>query len=194
MMTFPVDAFDVMRQLYAKFPVLVQGDEDQRRVLIRICAEQIAYVLGARWGNKKRAGLGDAFRSKDSIAYLEDDGTCSVWDTQHGVTRALIVRAGSEPNYPHLPVSDATFMTVQPTDHLGLDQPVPDPGPSVPNPGTPDIGARLTAIDRELQLIRLSLAKLHEKPAPVMPAPVIVFPEYTGKLFGYTITLRPKGL
>ena len=181
-MTFPIKAEAIVRALYTG---VNPQDDEARRIAIQRVGEQLAFSLGPRWGNKKRAGLSDAFRSPDSIAYQEDDDTISVWDIQAS-SGLILVHEGKEADYPHLSPSEATFMVCAPVNHLGLSESVPAPGPTPPNPGTPKIGARLKAIETELQLIRISLAKLHEK---LVDCPN--FPNYTGRIFGYGVTLRP---
>jgi hypothetical protein len=117
-MLLPKEALRACDELYERNPTLAHGDDNQRRRLTRMIAEQIAFVLGDRWGCKKRAGLGDDWQSKDAIAFLEDDGTVSVWDWQSGATRRRVVNEGDPPTYPRLPQDEATFMPVLQTNHL----------------------------------------------------------------------------
>jgi hypothetical protein len=94
--------------------------------------EQFVALWGDRWGGKVRTGLDPArYASKDGIAYLEDDDTVSVWDWQRGQPREIILKPESEPNYPHLPKSEATFIKREAVDHLNLveDREEPDPDP-----------------------------------------------------------------
>lgn len=183
-MQFPAIAVVLMQQVYLKFPDLPHGDDNARRLLIRRCGEQLVYVLGPRWGNKKRAGVGDEFRSKDAIAYLEDDGTCSIWDTQNGATRQLSVRAGSEPHFPHVPISEATFMALSPVDHLGTASPVEPPVPPV------------DTLAERVKTLEQSHAELHAK-VDILKASAVhkplkdQLPRYVAKvrIFGYTITV-----
>jgi hypothetical protein len=191
---FPAEAVDLMRRIYERLPHLPSGDEDARRVLIRVCGEQLCYSLGPRWGNKKRAGLSDAFRSKDAMAYLEDDGTCSVWDTQNGWTRELIVKADSPPDYPSLPTSEATFIPVEPINHLAV--PVPQP---VPLPPDRSLEMRVEALElaqgallAHVNALRLEVVALAQ--ALVTLKGEVVYkplPRYVGVLsvFGYKKTI-----
>jgi hypothetical protein len=193
MTQFPAVAVDRMRRIYALFPTLPAGDDEARRLLIRRCGEQIVYALGPRWGNKKRAGVSDLFRSKDAIAYMEDDGTCSVWDTQNGSTRALSVQAGSAPNYPHLPTNEATFMSLSPVDYLGNREPVPIQTPVPP----PSLEPRVVVLEQLLAITQQHLgvltAAVHVLEANTVHKPL---PQYIGqiRLFGYGITVvsRPE--
>lgn len=136
-MQFPTGGRAIMEKFYELHPELVKGDDNSRRALIKLVGEQFAFSFGPRWGNKKRAGLGDDFRSADSIAYKEDDGSVSVWDTQSGSDFSLLAKDGSEADYPHLPASDAAFMDCNPTDHLNLVIPTTPIPPDQGNPGVP---------------------------------------------------------
>ena len=174
-MTWP----DRVQQIVNQLALGVEHDapDEQRRAITQKIAEQCRFELGPNWG-WKRADPGrplstDVFCTKEPFIGWD-------WSIPSGIA-----------SFPSsIDLTGQVFVTVQPVNHLDI----PDTVPTRPTPGTPDLEARLKAIEAELALVRLSLAKLHETPAPVMPAPVIVFPEYTGKLFGYTITLRPKGL
>lgn len=131
---FPPQGVRIIDALAAQHADLAWGDDTQRRALVKMIGEQMAFELGPRWGNKKRTGLGDEYRSKDSIGYFEDDGTCSVWDWQDGGTRTRKISEGDAPTYSHLPAKEATCMAVEPRNHLGA---APSPGPVAPTPSTP---------------------------------------------------------
>ena len=128
-MTFPPRGIEIIQALYTANP----QNDDERRIHIQRVGEQMCFEWGPQWGNKKRAGLSDAFRSPDSIAFLEADGTVSVWDIQSS-SGQILVGAGQEPHHGHIPPGEATFMPCQPVNHLGA---VPNPGPVEPDPGTP---------------------------------------------------------
>jgi len=118
-MRFPQQAVRACDEMYERNTSLAHSDsDDDRRRLTRLIAEQIAFVLGDRWGCKKRTGLGDEWQSKDAIAYREDDGTVSVWDWQSGSSRRRAVNADDEPSNPRLPPADAAFMPVAAKNHL----------------------------------------------------------------------------
>lgn len=197
-MRFPAQAVQLMTRMYAMFPDLVHGDEAERRTLIKFCGEQLAFTLDPRWGNKVRAGAPLTLRSKDAIAFLEDDGTCSVWDTQDGTTRALRVVADSEPDYPHLPVLEATFVPCDPIDHLLLPAPTPPPAPRPrPDPGPdedpdPELPQRLKALEETVaqlaQTVRLLGWEMERRFGLVVEKPL---PRYVGsvRLFGYRLTI-----
>lgn len=123
-MIFPPKGIDAIRELYHANP----QDEEARKRDIKLVGEQMCFDLGNRWGNKKRTGLDDTFRSADSIAYLEDDSTVSVWDIQRS-DGVIIVNAGDPPTFPNLSPAEATFMECDPVDHVGGDNgepPLPD--------------------------------------------------------------------
>jgi hypothetical protein len=113
-MLFPQEGIEAIRALYKASP----QDEPARKRDIQLVGEQMCFDLGNRWGNKKRTGTDDSFRSADSIAYLEPDNSVSVWDIQSS-SGVILVSAGSPPTYPNLPPSEASFMPCIPVDHMG---------------------------------------------------------------------------
>lgn len=128
---FPAKAMEAVNALYAG---VNPQDDDARKVAIKRTCEQLAADLGPRWGGKKRAGLPDDYRSPDSLAFSEEDGSVSVWDIQAS-SGAILVHAGKAPDYPRLPPSEAAFMPCEPRNHMGA----PGPGTSPPSPGTPPV-------------------------------------------------------
>ncbi len=126
---FPAKAMDAVNALYAG--VNPQDDGARRVAIVRTC-EQLSADLGPRWGGKKRAGLPDDFRSPDSLAFHEEDGSVSVWDVQAS-SGAILVHAGKTPDYPRLPASEAAFMGCEPKNHMGAPTP-PPPLPGIPPP------------------------------------------------------------
>jgi hypothetical protein len=127
---FPTGGRSVVEQMCAKFPELHVNDDAKQRDLITKIQEQFVYQYGASWGGKKRTGLSDADKSKDSMAYLEPTGACSTWDVFQGNTEAtILVQDGQPPNFPDMPPEEATFMVVTAHDWLGTTpatQPPPD--------------------------------------------------------------------
>jgi hypothetical protein len=175
-MNYPQRLVEIIDTFYASHPHLAKGSDAQRRDLMRMIHEQYEHELPpaqrGRWGNKQRAGLSDVDRSKDGSAYLEDDGTLSVWDVQNGATRERAVNAGDPPSHPHLPAGEATFIRVEPVHHFGT----PTPEPPAPPPPSVDLGpilARLDAIERINGRLDRDLHAIHEQidqlPPPVMP-------------------------
>ena len=143
-MTFPARAVDIVLALYLG---VNPQDDAARRVAIQRTCEQVVFELGTQWGNKKRAGLGDEFRSPDSIAYLEPSGAVSVWDVQSS-SGAILVSAGKPPDHPHLPPSEAAFMPCAPVNHLStLAPPIDNLPPPIDNPPHVDLSRLETKID-----------------------------------------------
>jgi hypothetical protein len=140
-MTFPQRGMDIIDALYRGVD---PQDDDARRVAIQRVGEQMSFDLGPEWGNKKRTGLSDDFRSADSVAFQEADLTVSVWDIQAS-SGAILVAAGKPPDYPHLPSDEAEFIQCAPINHLGG----PDPDPA-PVPDDPELSARVSVLEREL--------------------------------------------
>jgi hypothetical protein len=151
---FPARGVEIVNELYAG---VNPQDDNARRVSIHRTCAQMVHDIGPKWGNKKRAGLSDDFRSPDSIAYLEDDGAVSVWDIQAS-SGQILVHAGKPPDYPRLSPSEAAFMPCTPANYLNpappppvvVHPPVPGPGPVVPTPGTPDLSNLSSKIDMVL--------------------------------------------
>lgn len=138
---FPSGGRAVVDAMCAKFPELFVNEDDKQRVLIERIGEQFTHTYGPQWGNKKRAGLSDAFRSKDSIAVKEPDGSISVWDVFQGSSPVVIlVQDGTPPDHPKLSTDEATFMACQPFDHLGM-------GGGSTEPPSSDLEARVEALE-----------------------------------------------
>ena len=154
---FPSKAMDAVNALYAG---VNPQDDEARKVAIRRTCEQLSADLGPRWGGKKRAGLPDDYRSPDSLAYQEDDGTVSVWDIQAS-SGAILVHAGKTPDYPRLPPTEAAFMACVPTNHMGVPAPLPQPPPVVVvPPSTPPID--LSNLEGKIDTLAAALAA-HEQ-------------------------------
>ena len=202
---FPNGGRAIIEQLAAKFPDLFVNDDAKQRQLTMKIGEQFAFAFGPKWGNKKRTGLGDEFRSKDSVAVQEPDGTTSVWD-MFSSGMAILVNDGDLPEVPshaNLPPSEATFMPCQPVDHLFNGSPNPNPNPNPdphPNVTKVDLGpvlAKLDAQAAEIAALRGMVQQLLDKPAPEITVPPIVFPVYEGDvaikpLATGRATLHPK--
>lgn len=134
---FPQRGVEIIQALYLANP---QNDDERRVAIVKVC-EQMKHDLGDQWGNKKRAGLSDAFLSPDSIAFLEADLSVSVWDVQAS-SGQILVHAGKLADHPRLPASEATFMPCRAVNHMGSTPP-PDPDP-VPDP---EFERRLTVLE-----------------------------------------------
>jgi hypothetical protein len=205
-MNYPQRLVEIIDTFYATHPHLAKGSDAQRRDVMRMIHEQYEHELPpaqrGRWGNKKRAGLSDVDRSKDGSAYLEDDGTVSVWDVQNGTTRERAVNAGDPPSHPHLPAGEATFIRVEPVNHFGTTTPPLEPV----DPDDDAVLARLVQLDREwrkanadaLALISDLQRKLNAQVTPSLQpmidrlAALEARPQHTravGQIFGRRFTL-----
>jgi hypothetical protein len=136
-MELPTRALEIIDDLWATHLDLARGDDDQRRALTKIMAEQICFELGPRWGCKKASETRP--QSKDAIAFNGPEGLCC-WDWQQGTSR--------EPRRPPFFWSAAelirtnggksqVFIPVSPVNHLGA-SPVP-PLPPAPKPPAPPV-------------------------------------------------------
>jgi hypothetical protein len=112
----------VVQALYERNVPLSEGDDDQRRALMTLIGEQLAYDLGPSYGCKD--GGGGRPRSKDAIGYLAPDGTVYAADCFNGATRKPAVPDHFEES------AGQHFESMQPIDHLGAGKgtaPEPDP-------------------------------------------------------------------
>lgn len=153
---FPAKAMEAVNALYAGTN---PQDDEARKVAIKKTCEQLAADLGPRWGGKKRTGLPDDYRSPDSLAFHEEDGSVSVWDIQAS-SGAILVHAGKTPDYPRLPAAEATFMSCEPRNWMGGNLPSPGappvPGPSpVPPPVPPPPPIDLSQVATKEDVARL---------------------------------------
>ena len=194
---FPNGGRAIIEQLAAKFPELFVNDDEKQRQLTTKIGEQFAHSYGPQWGNKKRAGLGDEFRSKDSIAVREPDGTTSVWD-MFSSGMAILVNDGELPKpgtHANLPASEATFMPCQPVDHLGNGS---TGGNGIPTPvDLRPVLAKLDAQSAEIAALRGMIQQLIDRPVPTITVPPVTFPSYEGDvairpLATGRVTLHPK--
>lgn len=174
--TFPEAGMRAINGLYAG---VNPQDDDARRVAIQRVCEQMQFDLGEQWGNKKRAGLPDTFRSPDSIAWQEAEGQpVSVWDVQAS-SGQILVFAGKPADHPNLPVDEAAFMDCTATNHLGTTPP-PDPEPE---PGDDhdaiwaaieQTQAVLTALIARVDQLEQALANVLQRTSALEARPVVV--------------------
>src|SRR6201988_1390260 len=96
------------------------------------------------------------------------------------------------------PIDMSRFMA--PVEPAGAG-PSPDPDPEPPTPAPPavDLSAvlsRLDALARQIADLRADVAEVREQVITIGSHPVVLppmlFPEYSGKVLGQTITLRPR--
>jgi hypothetical protein len=153
---FPTGGREIVERMTRQYPELFVNDDDLQRKLTQRIGEQFALVYGPKWGNKKRAGLSDEHRSKDSLAVQEDDGTTSVWDMfSSGLD--ILVHDGDQPipgTHANLPPSEATFMPCEPRNWL-------DDSPGEPPPAS-DLEDRLEALEAQAQIL-VTVVKIQEE-------------------------------
>ena len=106
---------EIIRLMYERHRDLAHGDDDARRTLTRMIAEQIAYEFGPRWGTKAQSPSHPP--SKDAIAFQTPDGQLFAWDWQNGATREPF----DEP-IRHT-ITGQHFIAVTPKNHLGAPPP-----------------------------------------------------------------------
>jgi hypothetical protein len=151
-----VDA--IAQALYDRNKPLAHGNDDQRRALTKMVAEQVTCELGPRWGWKSSTPSNPP--SKDAIARHAGDphsGPLDGWDLFDGSSRKPI-RGGiyhdlSKPKRQH-------FIPVSKVDHLAVGcltpTPPPDPDPE-PEPPPPTDPTALLAILAEVKAINAKL-------------------------------------
>jgi len=166
----------LIAQFAEKFPI-PSTDEGCREWTGKL-AQQFCFSFGALWGHK-RADPGRPL-STDVIAY-RDATTFIGYDILYNAGLPE-VRLLTNPD--PIDLTGQTFIAVPPVNHLG----------TIPIEELPLPVCQFRPLDIQPLLDRLvaleaKIDHLYNKP---IPAPVVNFPEYTGKL-GFTITLRPKG-
>jgi hypothetical protein len=190
-MEFPPRATEVLQALHAKHRDLANGDDDTRRALMRIIAQQLAFELGSHYGVKS-AGVGRP-QGPSTIAYESPDGFGG-WRVIDGDGSATGVVNGPIPHPPFQSFAGQVFIPVPPTDHLGVRPPIPDlppitvPTPPERPPAVPSeavdpsaILAALARVDASLTALEARLADLDAREPPT----------YRGSLFGITVVLHP---
>lgn len=100
-----------IKMLAAKYPGLLNGNEDERRQLMGIIAAQAAWCCGPSWG-WKRADNGRPL-SKDAIAQQQPDGKLYAWDCFTGAIPRQF--AGHEA----IDITGQVFVPVEPKNDLG---------------------------------------------------------------------------
>ena len=127
--SFPRGGRAIIERMTRKFPDLFVNNDEVQRKLTQKVGEQFRFTFGDRWGNKKRQGLADTFRSKDSIAVKEDDGTISVWDMfSSGLD--ILPNDGdlaAEGTHRNLSPNEHAFMEVDPINWLNDERPPSKP-------------------------------------------------------------------
>ena len=132
---------------------LASGDDNARRALTLLIAQQAAHDLGMQWGTKS-AGNGRP-ASKDAIAFQAPDGRLYSWDWQNGDTRNVSSGRDLED------ITGQVFLPVTPQDHL---RGVPATGgPVAPPPAVepaPDLLGAIRALAEEIRQLRGTVTAL----------------------------------
>lgn len=140
---FPERGAKIIDTFYEQNIMLAHGDDDQRRTLTRIIAEQMRFEFGA-W-SVKSAGPGRP-QSKDSLALPQgDSGAFCNWDWQNGTTRKRAVEPGMVGDF----IADQILLPTEAVNRLGnTPAPLPTPVPSpVPQPSPVDLSGVLKMLD-----------------------------------------------
>jgi hypothetical protein len=194
---------DVINVMYERNTTLAHGSEEDRRVLTRMIAEQLAFENGPSWGTKAQGATHP--QSKDAIAFQTSTSKkdFEIWDWQNGTTRAPQVHVGQA----GVPVTGQWFISVSPVNHLASTGPEP---PEPPEPGGVTneeilkeiqdnqsvlMSEHNTIISRlqNLELIAADIQKtVNQIYAVVGSSGTVKFPPYSGRvsLLG-TTTLNP---
>lgn len=192
---------DIINELYRQNIGLAKGDDDQRRLLTRMIAEQFCFEFGADWGTK--ASSPNNPQSKDAIVFRGIG--LSKWDWQNGATREPQVHAGQEGE----DITGQFFIAVPPVNHLGAVNNPPDNTPNNPPSDNTDVLAaikQLTETQKHLaEMVSAMISSqadilqrlqvLIDKPTtvdfPPLPDYVITGNTAFNKLFG-TVVARKK--
>jgi len=120
---FPSRAQDIVVTLYQQHKDLAAGDDDQRRSLTKLMAEQIRFELGPEWGTKS-AGTGPpAVEGFDRAA--DERAPVSAATGRTAASREPFGTIGC----PEIP--GQIFIPVDPVNHLTQAPPVVAPPPVV---------------------------------------------------------------
>src|SRR3990167_461830 len=165
----------IVNTLAGLHPELVQGDDEARRRLTGLFAEQCRFEFGSAWG-RKRYGGGPP--SADVVAYKENSIFVG-WDTQ--LSGGVIAQFPDSIDLSLDP--EQKFIEVEPINHLGAD---PVPGPEPPPNG--DLDTILQAIDDLRDLITSAHSTAQQAvdntddiiDLLTNGEPVIDFPDYEG--------------
>lgn len=133
---FPQRGVEIIEIFLVNHRGLAQGDDDARRLLTKMIAEQMRFELGA-WSTKSASSIRPP--SKDSLARPINNGpTFCNWDWQHGTTRERSVMTGQAGEF----IDDQHLLPTAAVNHLGNIVQLPtQPLPSV------DIVLRLDRIE-----------------------------------------------
>lgn len=163
MMVLSARHVEIITTLWERNQALANGNDDQRRELTRMIAEQCCFEFGPRWGTK--AAAAGSPPSKDAIAYLLDNGRIDIWDWQNGSSRKPQVHAGKAADYPNEPQN---FISVPPFNHL-RSQPPPPPPPDPP--AEDDVLKALVALKADIEEIGEHISAIETGIAALLAAP-----------------------
>lgn len=171
MSRYPDRVQTIINTLAAQHPDLRTGDDDARRRLTRLVAEQTAFELGPNWGTKRadpaRPLSADVIATRDPFVG---------WDFQ--VAGAVIAQ------FPEsVTLAGQVFVPVDPVDHLGVAPPGAPPSPAGDPPPADPILARLEAIEA-------AIVTLAQRPDP--PPVAVPHPAYRGRFSFGTMRFTPE--
>jgi hypothetical protein len=113
-MKYPSRVQEIINELAARNPALVRGDDEARRQLTRLIAEQCRFELGPNWGTKRAS----------ETRPLSADVVCTQdpfvgWDTQ--------IAGGTIAQFPEsIDLTGQVFVPVDPVQHLAVSDAHPD--------------------------------------------------------------------
>jgi hypothetical protein len=179
-MTYPTRVQEIVDALASRHPDLVHGDDEQRRQLTGLIAEQVRFELGPNWG-RKRADPGRPI----SVDVICTQVPFVGWDIQ--------IAGGVIAHFPDaIDLTGQVFVPVEPVDHLGVGQPQPNPEPQpVPVPQPIDLQPLLEAVAGLLAKLEQQHQEVMAKLSEPLPLPPVTFPVYRGKILGFGVTLTP---
>lgn len=194
-MTFAPRVQEIVNRFSAQFPDLrTSKNDDDRRALTQKIAEQVAFELGPRWG-QKRADPGRPI-SKDTLAFKGDDQLHG-WDLFNGSTR----EANQFPDEINpAEMREQVFVPVTPTNHFSVETPpIVELPPTPPAPQTCqfkpcDCQVDLVNIYKELELLKVEVAAANTARAIALAklAQLTIPTKAEGRLFGTRIVLDLK--
>lgn len=144
-MKYPNRVQEIINELAAKHPELVTGDDDARRQLTRLFAEQCRFELGSNWGTKRAS----------ETRPLSADVVCTQnpfvgWDTQ--------LAGGVIAQFPDsIDLTGQVFVPVDPVKHIPVE--------TGPGPSDPTLKEELAALRERLDRLEHDALKSGERVA-----------------------------
>lgn len=188
----------IIHQLYNLHVDLARGNDDQRRQLTRMIAEQICFEFGSDWGTKSSSPTNP--QSKDSISFRLNSQTFDNWDWQNGTTRKPQVHVGQSGTT----LTGQHFIVVTPTNHLGTSNGGTEPPDNIEEKlnliiaQNSELKNTLSTMQQVLAHVNINTNEIKSLSQQILDKPTggggpfpITYPTYRGRVLGFNIALAP---